>query len=96
MGLSAADIFSSTVIIFWAVAFIPWFLREKRYGFFAASWMLLFVVRLSLAWDPADILITVVLNFGILCLSTLGGIVMYLVETRNRRANDENTNEGRD
>lgn len=54
MGLSPEVLFSSTVLVFRAIAFIPWFLREKHDVYFAASWLLLPSVRLARVWNPGD------------------------------------------
>lgn len=93
MGLEPEEFFSSTLVVFWAVAFIPWMLRERQYDWLALSFLLLLAVRFWLAWDPQEILRNLVISFGVMCLATLGGIIMYLYEKRKEETKDEGIDE---
>ena len=91
--MEAHLVFSSTVLVFWATAFIPWFLRDNRHYLFAGSWILLFVVRLGLSWDPSDMTRQVAVSFVTMCIATSGGVVLYLYERRKKEQGNENTGE---
>lgn len=77
MGLEPEHLFSSTVLVFWATAFVPWFLKEERYSYFVGSWILLFLTRLSISWDPEHMAREIYYSFITMLIMSVGGYVMF-------------------
>jgi hypothetical protein len=83
--LDRAIFFNSIFLVLWAVAFVPYTIREKKYGLLLATFLPLIPFEIYLSWNlreyPFNIMAGVVNSFA-----GLGaGFLMHYFNERKRK-----------
>lgn len=94
MELEPVIVFDSTVLVLWAVAVVPYLLKEKRWSLLIASGTALLMIDIRLSWHLFDVPMNVITSIGVLCLALLGGCIQHHFNQKEQReAHDANSNQ---
>ncbi len=75
--------FNSTVLVFWAVLFIPMILNAKKYWLLVLSGLVLVPLEIFLYWEVHDFPLNVLRGMFMFLLSLAGGYVMHHFNQKN-------------
>lgn len=82
-------IFNSTVLVLWAVMFIPWALSENKRWMIVVTGMVLFVVELNFMWDRHEHPWHIINSLLIVLFAFAGGLVQYYFNQRHKEKENE-------
>lgn len=84
--LDRSIFFNSIFLVLWAVAFVPYTIREKKYGLLLATFLPLIPFEIYLSWNLREYPFNIMAGIASAFTGLAGGFLMHYF---NERAKDK-------
>ena len=83
--LDRSIFFNSIFLVLWAVAFVPYTIREKKYGLLLATFLPLIPFEIYLSWNLREYPYNIVAGILAASVGLGGGFLMHYFNEREKR-----------
>ncbi|MFT5210933.1 MAG: hypothetical protein ACI9CE_002664 [Flavobacterium sp.] len=78
-------VFNSTILVLWAVMFVPYVLQSKRFWMLGFSGLIIIPIEIYLSWELREYPFNIIVGFFMFFFALGGGFLMHYSNKREKR-----------